>query len=442
MFRKTTLSSGLRILTNKLEGTNAVTVLVLAGAGSRYEKREINGISHFLEHMFFKGGEKYKNSKEVAEMIDGVGGDFNAFTGKEYAGYFVKVAKEKIDTAFDVLSDMMLNAKFDDAEIDKERGVILEEYRMYQDTPMYQIGWNFENLVFGDQPMGWDEVGTEELIKNAKHEDFAKYKSELYTTDNMVLVVCGNVDHEEIVASAEKFFPMGESKKAYEFKAYEPLKEPKKVFLKKKSTEQAHLAIGYESYPETHPDHWVLKVLSVILGGNMSSRMFLNVREAHGLAYYIHTSTDNYMDTGLISTSAGVDVNRIYFAVEKIVDEYKKVVAGASAGVGASAEVGVGADGVRAYGITEEEIKKAQNFLKGKMVLGLEDSEEYAHLLAKYELLHGTPKMPEEIMKEIDKVTLADVNRVAADLFKPERLRLAVIGPYDDPVKFEELLKF
>jgi len=446
MFRKTTLSNGLRVLTNKLESTNAVTVLVLAGAGSRYEKKEINGISHFLEHMFFKGAKKYKNSKEVAETIDGVGGDFNAFTGKEYAGYYVKVAREKMDTAFDVLSDMMLNAKFDDAEIDKERGVILEEYRMYQDTPMYQIGWNFESLVFGDQPMGWDEVGTEELIKTVKHDDFAKYKSELYTTDNVVLVVCGNVDHDEIVESAEKFFPMEESKKAYDFLPFEPLKEPKKVFLKDKKTEQAHVCIGFEGYPEMHPDHWVLKVLSAILGGNMSSRMFLNVREAHGLAYYIHTSTDNYIDTGLISTSAEVDVNRIYFAVEKIINEYKKIALGANSAVGGAGGQnmadGGSVGGVASGGVTEEEVKKAQNFLKGKMVLGLEDSEEYAHLLAKYELLHGKPRTPEEIMKEIDKVTLADVNRVAADLFKPERLRLAVIGPYDDPKKFEDLLKW
>lgn len=429
MFRKTTLSSGLRVLTNKLESTSAVTVLVLAGAGSRYEKREINGISHFLEHMFFKGAKKFKNSKEVSETIDGVGGDFNAFTGKEYAGYYVKVAREKMEVAFDVLSDMMLNARFDQAEIDKERGVILEEYRMYQDTPMYQIGWNFESLVFGDQPMGWDEVGTEELIKSVSHEDFVKYKSELYATDNIVLVVCGNVEHDEVVAEAEKYFAMEESKKAYDFLPYAAPAAPKKVFLKKKATEQAHLCIGFEGYPEMHPDHWTLKVLSAILGGNMSSRMFLNVREAHGLAYYIHTSTDNYMDTGLISTSAGVDVNRIYFAVEKIVEEYKKVVDGAGGEAGGA-------------GISEEEVKKAQNFLKGKMVLGLEDSEEYAHLLAKYELLHGTPKMPEEIMKEVDKVTLADINRVAADLFQPDRLRLAVIGPYDDPAKFEELLKF
>lgn len=432
MFRKTTLSNGLRVITEKLASTKAVTVLVLVGAGSRYEKKEINGISHFLEHMFFKGGKKYKNSKEVAEAIDNVGGDFNAFTGKEYAGYFIKVASEKMDVAFDVLSDMLLNAKFNPHEIDKERGVILEEYNMYQDTPMYQVGWNFEKLVFGDQPMGWDQVGTKELIKSVKHEDFARYKEELYVSRNIVVAVCGNVDHDEIVKKVEKFFEMDDATKAYDFEKIKPVKNPKRVYLKKKETEQVHLVCGFSGVPETHKDHWVEKILSVILGGNMSSRMFLNVREAFGLAYYIHTSTDDYIDTGVISTTAGVDVKRAHMAVGKIVEEYKKV----------AGRVGGGAAGGGALSgsVTEEELKKAKSFLKGKMVLRLEDSEEYAHLLAKYELLHNEPKTPEEIMKAIDKVALKDVSRLAGELFVPLRLRLAVIGPYDDEKKFEEVM--
>src|SRR3989339_313853 len=167
---KEVLSSGLRVVTKKLANTNAVTVLILTGAGSRYETKKLNGISHFLEHMFFKGAEKYKNAKEVSSAIDSVGGDFNAFTGKEYVGYYVKVASRHQETAMDVLSDMLIHSKFDPHEIDKERGVIMEEYNMYQDTPMYQVGWDFENLMYGDQPMGWDQVGTKELIQTVKHE--------------------------------------------------------------------------------------------------------------------------------------------------------------------------------------------------------------------------------------------------------------------------------
>lgn len=440
MFQKTVLENGLRVVTEKLESTKAVTVLVLVGAGSRYENKSISGISHFLEHMFFKGGEKFGNSKEVSSAIDSVGGDFNAFTGKEYAGYYVKVASENVGTAFDVLSDMMLNAKFAPEEIEKERGVILEEFNMYLDTPMYQVGWEFEALMFGDQPLGWDQIGTKELIKGVTHENFAKYKSELYVPSNIVVAVSGNISHEEAVTAVGKYFGMKKGVRAYDFADYKSGLGGKsgRVALKNKKTEQTHLVCGVEAYPETHKDHWALKVLSVILGGNMSSRMFLNVREAHGLAYYIHTNTDDYIDTGYISTTAGVDVSRAAMAVEKIVEQYRLI--GDGGGGGGGGGLGVEGAGSAAGAVSDVELLKAKNFLKGKMVLRLEDSEEYAHLLAKYELLHGEMKSPEEIMAEIDKVTSADIHRVAAELFQPSRFRLAVIGPYEDSSVFEKAL--
>ncbi len=419
MFRKTTLQNGLRVVTKELSGTKAVTVLVLTGAGSRYENESIRGLSHFLEHMFFKGADRYKNTKEVSEAIDSVGGEFNAFTGKEYAGYYVKVASESVGIACDVLSDMLINSKFEQEEIEKERGVILEEYNMYQDTPMYQIGWNFENLVFGDQPLGWDEIGTKEVIKAVGHDDFVKYKRKLYTPDNTVIAIVGNIKNDEAIELVKKYFEMDEGEKAFEF---EPLKEMDggKYNVKNKKTEQAHIAIGFPGYPETHEDHWPLKLLSVILGGNMSSRMFLGVREAKGLAYYIHTSTDNYQDGGAIVTNAGVDLTRVNDAIEGICEQYRLV---------------------RDEEIPVKELDKAKAFLKGKMVLSLEDSEEYAHLLAKYELLHGVTRSPEEIMKLIDAVKVADVKRVAVDLFRQDRIKMAMIGPFEDSGVFEDILK-
>jgi predicted Zn-dependent peptidase len=420
MYRKTSLENGLRILSQKLEGTKAVTVLVLVGAGSRYENHELRGISHFLEHMFFKGASRYKNTKEVSEAIDSIGGEFNAFTGKEYAGYFVKVASENVKVAMDVLSDMLVNAKFKQDEIEKERGVILEEYNMYQDTPMYQIGWNFERLVFGDQPLGWDQIGTKELIKSVMHDDFVNYKKALYSPDNVVVAVVGNIEHAEAVDMVQEYFEMETSKKSKEFLPLEA-KNGGRVSLSEKKTEQGHVAIGFPGYSERHADHWALKLLSIVLGGNMSSRMFLGVREAKGLAYYIHTSTDNYIDGGAIVTNAGVDLTRIDEAVSGIVEQYKMV---------------------RDDGVPEDELKKAKSYLKGKMVLSLEDSEEFAHLLAKYELLHDAAKTPEEIMKLIDKVTVQDIARVAKDVFKEDSMKIAVIGPYDDVDRFEKLLKF
>ncbi len=420
MFRKTTLQNGLRIVTKQLSGTKAVTVLVLVGAGSRYEDQGLRGISHFLEHMFFKGAKKFKSTKEVSETIDGVGGEFNAFTGKEYAGYYVKVSSENAGTACDVLSDMLIHARFDQEEIEKERGVILEELNMYQDTPMYQIGWNFENLVFGDQPLGWDQIGTKELIRGVNNKDFVDYKGKLYTPDNIVVAVVGNISNEEAVAMVEKYFKMDDAKKAYEFAAIKNL-DGGRVSLKDKKTEQAHVAVGFPGYPEADKDHWALKLLSIILGGNMSSRMFLGVREAKGLAYYIHTSTDNYVDAGAIVTNAGVDLTRIDEAITGIIEQYRLILD---------------------EEIPEEELKKAKAYLKGKLVLNLEDSEEYAHLLAKYELLHGHAKSPEEIMKAVDAVKVSDVKRVAKELFVESKMKLAVIGPYSDEKHFEELLKF
>ena len=419
MFQIKTLPSGLRIVSNKLESTKAATVIILAGAGSRYETKANNGIAHFLEHMFFKGAKKYKNTKEVSETIDAIGGEFNAFTGKEYVAYYVKAAASHLDVSLDVLSDMLLYSKFDPAEIDKERGVITEEYNMYQDTPMYQIGWDFEKLMYGDQPMGWDQVGTKEVIQSVKHEDFVTYKKSLYVPKNLVISVAGNIP-DDIEKKIAEYFTFEDVEQKISAAALKENPEKKKVILRNKKTEQGHICVGVPAYSEEHKDHYALKMLSVILGGNMSSRMFLSVREAKGLAYYIHTNTDDYTDSGIISTNAGVDLNRTEMAISAIVDEYKKI-----------------AD----EKVSDAELTKAKEFLKGKIILKLEDSEEYAHFLGKYELLYNRARTEDEILTEIDKVTPEDVQRVAKDVFNAEKLRLAAIGPFEDEGKFAALLK-
>jgi predicted Zn-dependent peptidase len=420
MHKKTTLENGLRIVTNNLPNTQAVTVLIIVGAGSRYESKEINGLAHFMEHMFFKGAKRYQNTKQVSEAIDSVGGDFNAFTGKEYVGYFVKVAGKHVDTALDVLSDMMVNAKFEQEEIDRERGVILEEYNMYQDTPMHQIGWDFETLLYGDQPMGRDQVGTKETIKSLNRSDFFDYKKKLYSPDNTVIAIAGNADHDEMVEKVKKYFEGLEGgKKAYEAHGIKTNSDEKRIFLRNKKTEQAHVMLGFPAYPELHQDHFALRLLSIILGGNMSSRMFLSVRERQGLAYYISCSTDDYTDCGSIAVNAGVRLDGIDKAITAILEQFKDV---------------------KEKGILPEELSKAKEFLKGKMVLRLEDSEEFAHLLGKYDVLYKEPKTPEQIMAEIDRVTADDVHRVAKDLFHKEKLYLAVIGPYENEENFAALL--
>ncbi|MFA7682161.1 MAG: pitrilysin family protein [Candidatus Peribacteraceae bacterium] len=418
MYNLSTLPSGLPILTAPSDGTDSVTVLMFAGAGSRYEREEERGISHFLEHMFFKGGKRYPSTKDVSVAIDSVGGDFNAFTGKEYAGYYVKVAAQHLDLACDVLSDMLLCASFPKEDIERERGVIIEEERMYQDTPMYRAGWDFEQLIFGDHPLGWDTIGKEKVILSVQQKDFQAHKDLLYTPDNLVLAFAGKVTTDQAMNMAETYFPGIDGAKQREFAAFSSYGS-ERVFLRTKKTEQAHLVLGVPGVNVLDDDHFAHKLLSIILGGNMSSRMFLNIREAKGLCYYISTETDSYMDAGVLSTRAGVDQSRLHEAITAIKNEYMECAA---------------------HGVTEEEVQRAKDFLKGKITLSLEDSEERAHFFGKQELLYPKTRTIEEYFVEIDKVTKEQIDTLATRLLSLNELRLVVIGQEKEQDKLEALI--
>lgn len=418
MYSITRLNSGMPVLIAPVDGTASVTVLVFVGAGSRYERQGERGISHFLEHMFFKGGKKYRNTQEVSAAIDGVGGDFNAFTGKEYAGYYVKVAADHMELACDVLGDMLQHATFPPEEIDKERGVIMEEERMYQDTPMYRAGWDFEELVFGDHPLGWDTIGLESVIRSVKQSDFQRHKDDLYVPNNSVITFAGKVNEADALAMAKNFFgPISGEKK----RSFEPLKGygKKKVWLRTKSTEQAHLVLGVPGISSMDPDHFAQKLLSVILGGNMSSRMFLRIREARGLCYYISTDTDSYLDAGALSTRAGVDQTRLEEAIRAIKTEYDLIAKG---------------------GVEPEELVRAKDYLKGKITLNLEDSEERAHFFGKQQLLYPAVRDLPAYFDEIDRVTKDQVDALAKRLLTPEQMRLVVIGKTEDEAKLERMI--
>jgi predicted Zn-dependent peptidase len=418
MFTLDKLPSGLPILTAPSSGTESVTVLVFAGAGSRYETNDERGISHFLEHMFFKGGKKYRTTQEVSAAIDGVGGDFNAFTGKEYAGYYVKVEAGKIELACDVISDMLVNATFPQEEIEKERGVIMEEERMYQDTPMYRAGWDFEELLYGDCPLGWDTIGTEKVIRSVNTADFQAHKDRLYTADNLVVTFAGKVSREKANALSEQFFGTIGGKKSRNFEQLKGYGK-KKVWLRTKNTEQAHLVLGMPGLKSEDPDHFAIKLLSVILGGNMSSRMFLNIREAKGLCYYIATELDNYLDGGSIGTRAGVDQSRLHEAISAIRNEYEVCAA---------------------KGVTDAEVRRAKDYLKGKITLSLEDSEERAHFYGKQALMHPTIRTIEQYFAEIEKVSPSQINALAKKVLKTEELRLVVIGKEESEDNLQKLL--
>ncbi len=413
-----TLDSGLPVLTSASDGTASVTAMVFAGAGSRYEKESERGISHFLEHMFFKGGNRYKTTKEVSMAIDAVGGEFNAFTGKEYAGYYVKVAAEHIDLGCDVLGDMLCNASFPQEEIEKERGVIIEEDRMYQDTPMYRAGWDFEELIFGSVPLGWDTIGTHEVINSVQQADFQAHKDRLYTPDNLVIAFAGNTNDAQALDLSTKYFGGISGSKQREFDPFEEYGK-ETVYLRSKKTEQAHLVIGVPSFGSQDKRHFVQKLLSIILGGNMSSRMFLNIREAKGMCYYIDTDVDSYLDAGCLSTRAGIDQSRLGEAIRLIINEYDKIAS---------------------EGILQEELDRAKSYMKGSIILSLEDTEELAHFFGKQKLLYPEVRSVHDYIAKIEEVSKEEVDQLAKDILLHEHLRLAVIGNTDNKAELEALL--
>jgi predicted Zn-dependent peptidase len=417
-FAKTTLSNGLRVLTAEMPGAKSVACFVMLAAGSRYETRETNGIAHFAEHMFFKGTENRPTAREIAGEIDAIGGEFNAFTGKEYTGYYVKCAAEHRDVALDVLVDMLRNSKFDPEEIEREKGVIVEEMNMYYDTPRDYVDGVYDALLYDDQPLGWDIIGTKETVRAATRDTFQSYLDRWYRAPRMVAGVAGAVG-DDVTARLEELLGnvQNGSSGAPEPVAWEQ-GEPR-VKLHSKQSDQAHIRIGVHSYPLSHPDRYALTLLATALGGGMSSRLFTEVRERRGLAYYIYGHNMGYTDTGTLFAQGGVDIQRIDDAVSTIVAEFARIAR---------------------EPIEPDELEKARNFAKGRLILSLEDPKGMILFGLRDEVLEGRLREPDEILAGLDAVTLEDIQRVAQDVVRDERLNLALIGPFDDPDRFGKLL--
>lgn len=419
MFKKTILSNGLRLVAVPMSSSQSTTVLVLFGAGSKYETRETNGLSHFLEHMFFKGTKKRPTTMAISEALDRVGGEYNAFTAQEFTGYYAKVAPEYADLALDWVSDILLNSKFDAAEIEKERGVITEEYNMYLDNPARFVGDLWEELLYGDQPAGWKIIGTKENIARLGREQFLEYFSGHYQTRNAVICLAGKLDKDVVKKAAKYFDRLKRGEGAAKLPVREAQAKPE-ALLYHKATDQTHLCLGVRAYNLFHKDRHVLAVLSAILGGMMSSRLFISVREQKGLAYYVRSAAEHYTDSGFFVTQAGVANDKVAEAVEAILAEYKKI---------------------RERQVQPAEIKKAKDWLRGSLRLGLETSDELASWTGMQELLRKDILTPEQIFNKIKAVSAADLQRVARDIFRPEKLNLALIGPFKNKETFERLLK-
>ena len=360
VFERHQLSNGLRVLTAPMPQAQSVSCLVMLAAGSRYETPETNGIAHFAEHMFFKGTDARPTARDIAGEIDAIGGEFNAFTGKEYTGYYVRCAAETRDTALDVLVDMLRRSKFDKDEIEREKGVIVEEMNMYFDTPRDFIGGVYDELIYGDQPLGWDIIGRKETVRDATRETFLEYVDTWYRPDRMVVGVGGRIG-DGLDAKLEELLGSLEPRETGSPAPFAMPQNGGHVRVHTKESDQAHLVLGVRSRPLTDPDRYVLQLLSTVLGGGMSSRLFTEVRERRGLAYYVFGTNHAYTDTGSLYAQSGVDINRIDDAVTTIVEQFRLLASEA---------------------VPADELEKARNFAEGPLRAPAREPPRHDHVRA------------------------------------------------------------
>ncbi|OGE74286.1 MAG: hypothetical protein A3I07_04555 [Candidatus Doudnabacteria bacterium RIFCSPLOWO2_02_FULL_42_9] len=420
VYEKKILKNGLTVLMVPIEDASSITMSIFVKAGSRYEEKPINGISHFLEHLHFKGTKKYPTAKKLSETIDGIGGEFNANTGKEHTQYFIRSAYEHLPLVFGVLTDMLQNPLFDEKEMQREKGVIIEEINMYKDNPQIHVESLFEETLWPEQSLGRDIAGTADVIRSITREDILKYRNRFYQPSNIIIAISGNFDQKQFEDLIEEHWSVQPNKKTNGFKAAFEKQSKPRLSVQNKVTEQAHMIVGFGAYPYRHKHNYPLRILSTILGGGMSSRLFIRIRERMGLAYYVSTSFNNYLDTGDFFVQSGLKVASAPTALEIILDELRKV---------------------QTSGITTKELKKAQEYIKGKIALAMEDPHEKLEWYLGQEAFTGRIRTIKQAFEELDKVTVEQVEVVTKDLMSNENLNMAIVGPFADKTVFEKKLK-
>lgn len=408
-FFKKTLPNGLRVIVVPMKSTQAVTLLVLVKTGSKYETKKTNGVSHYLEHLFFKGTTKRPRPEQIARELDRMGAQFNAFTLRETTGYWVKSAAKHFDTSLDIIADILLDPLFQSDEIEKERGVIIQELMMYEDMPQRKVFDVWEELLYGNQPAGWPIGGTVATMKGITRNDIIRYRENQYVGANTVVVVAGNIDPAVAYKKIHSAFaPFRHGKPHGKTPVKERQVKPQEQMFAKK-TEQSHLMVGVRAYDMYDPRRYALSLLSAILGGTMSSRLFIEIRERLGLAYYVQSGVESYTDSGYLIARAGVNAGSVTLATKKILDQFFDL---------------------RRAGSSEEEIAFAKDHLRGSLALSFESSDDIAQFYAERELFYGDMKTPDEILAEFEKVTRNDIMKVADDVFRPHKLNFALVGPH------------
>jgi len=425
MHKLTTLPNGLRIITAPIEGAKTTAVLVVFSTGSKHEQIKNKGISHFVEHMMFKGTTKRPEAFSVTSDMDSMGADYNAFTSKEYTGYWIHSASQNTEFSIELLSDMLLHSKFESEEINREKGVIIEELNMYLDDPKIYIDELFENLLYGNCPAGWDVIGTKQTIKSFVKKDFLDYFQSQYVTKNCFVVVAGQVP-KNIQQLVSKYFKDLPTTKGKEKIAVVEKQTAPQVKVQNKKTDQAHLLLGVRAVPMGHKDEYITKIIAIILGGGLSSRLGIEIREKHGLAYYVRTDNEKYSDTGYMATRCGVPTSKVEKAIQLILQEYKKITM---------------------EPVEEKELERVKKLIVGRSLLNLENSANTAQWYGLQAVVLNEQKKPRQIIapsefiKTITSITPADIQRVAKKIFVNENLNLAIIGPYPDGKAFKKILK-
>lgn len=420
-FSKKVLENGLRVVTIPMKDNPTATVLVLVEAGSKYEDKKVNGISHFLEHMCFKGTTKRPKAIDISKELDALGSQYNAFTAQEYTGYYAKSDARHFRKIFDIVTDIYLNSTFPDVEMQKEKGVIIEEINMYEDMPQRHVQDLMMKLLYGDQPAGWNIAGEKKNILKMKRDDFVNYKKQHYLSEATVIVVAGNVTEKEVMAEVNKTFEKVFDGKKTGKKRVEEIQTKPQALIKFKKTDQTHFVLGVRSCDLFSEKNAILSVLGGVLGGGMSSRLFQKLREEMGVGYYVRAYNDAYTDHGFFQISAGVDNKRIEEVIKAVLEECKKL---------------------KNERVSEEELNKVKECLIGNMKLSLESSDDIANFYGGQELLKRELKNAEEKADEIRKVTAEQVESMAYDIFQNKNLNLALIGPFKEKAKFLKLLKF
>ncbi len=404
------LKNGLRVIMIPQPQSLTATAMVSVEAGSKYETKGINGLSHFLEHMCFKGTTKRPTALAISAELDGLGAQYNAFTSQEYTSYYAKVKKDNFGEILDVVADMYLDPKFEKNEIEKERGVIVQELNMYEDTPMRRVQDLFLELVYGDQPAGWNIGGRKEVIRKLNREDFIAYRKKHYLPQATIVTVAGKFEPQQALKRIERYFSvLKPGKKGRKLSVKESQAKPKEL-VHFKDVDQSHVVLGFRAFDAKDERKYALQLAAEILGGGMSSRLFQTVREELGAAYYVRCEPDLYTDHGLIAMSAGLDHTKIEPAIKVTLGEFARL---------------------KKEKVSERDLKKAKEHFIGDLFLSLEGTDDIAGFYAGQELLGlGTLKTPEEAAKRINAVTAAEIQAVAKQVFTRRGLNLAVIGPF------------